>query len=369
MTIDPRTAARNALRRATLVAVPVLLATTVPWTAYAQGAPVDPVSRAAACGTTGARQTSAACVAAVAANGGVAFDAWDRVRVAGVQGRDRERIPDGRLCSAGLEAYRGLDIAHTEWPTTELTAGGRFTLEYRATVRRPGTFDLYLTKEGYDPAKALRWADLASEPFATVKDPALKDGSYRIEGTLPGELTGAHVLYTVWRNDGAEGSEGASETYYSCSDVVLTGEVPESGNFGLHGKQTAGAKDTSSASADAEPSAAAREGGNGGGVSFTMVAGGVVALALLVVGALATLRPPSRETAHAHDGRGRLPDREQGPEQGYQQGYQQEPGYGYGYGYAPEQGQDQAYGYGPDHQGYGYGPEQGGPEQGHPYRR
>ncbi|GAA2227789.1 hypothetical protein GCM10010232_12100 [Streptomyces amakusaensis] len=366
MTIDPRTAARHALRRATLVAVPVLLATAAPWTAYAQGAPVDPVSRSAACGTAGARQTSAACLAAVAANGGVAFDAWDRVRVAGVQGRDRERIPDGRLCSAGLEAYRGLDIAHTEWPTTELTAGGRFTLEYRATVRRPGTFDLYLTKEGYDPAKALRWADLASEPFATVKDPALKDGAYRIEGTLPGELTGAHVLYTVWRN---EGTEGVSETYYSCSDVVLTGEVPESGNFGLHGKQTAGAKDTSSASADAEPSAAAQEGGSGGGVSATMVAGGVAALALLVLGALATLRPPKRETAHAHDGRGRLPAQER------EQEYRQEQGHGYGY--APERGRDQGpdqgygygYGYGPDHQGYGYGPEQGGPEQGHPYRR
>ncbi|MFI2210895.1 lytic polysaccharide monooxygenase [Streptomyces sp. NPDC020141] len=301
MMIDPRTATTLALRCAAVIAVPVLFATAVPWTAHAHGAPVDPMSRAAACGATEAAKNSTACRAALAANGGLTFDAWDKVGVAGVQGRDRELIPDGQLCSAGLDAYRGLDITHAEWPTTQLTSGESFTLEYRSTVEHPGRFDLYLTKAGYDPSKALRWADLESEPFASVKDPEAKDGVYRIGGTIPQDLTGPHVLYTVWRNTDTQ------DTYYSCSDVVLTSETPETGSFGLYGKQSpVSALDTPSAAADSKPSARAEAVvDSGNGVSFKMIAGGFAALALLVLGALATLRPPGRAQGDGYDDDGR----------------------------------------------------------------
>ncbi|WP_455356240.1 lytic polysaccharide monooxygenase auxiliary activity family 9 protein [Streptomyces sp. SYSU K217416] len=199
--------------------VPLLLTGLAAGPASAHGAPTDPVSRVSACGPEGEYQETAACRAAVAANGGRGFDAWDNLRVAGVGGRDREAVPDGKLCSAGIGAYRGLDLARADWPATELTSGGRFTLTYRSTIAHRGTFSLYLTEEGHDPARPLRWADLAAEPFATATDPELADGAYRITGTLPEGLTGRHVLYTVWRNT------DTPDTYYSCSDVVF----PEAG--------------------------------------------------------------------------------------------------------------------------------------------
>lgn len=197
--------------------VPLVLTAVAAGPAQAHGAPTDPVSRVAACGPEGTQRATAACQAAVAANGGSAFDAWDNLRLADVRGRDRAFVPDGRLCSGGLDAYRGLDLARADWPATSLKAGARFTLTYRSTIPHRGTFSLYLTKQGYDPAARLRWSDLAAEPFASAADPDLVGGAYRISGRLPAGLTGRHVLYTVWRNS------DTPDTYYSCSDVVLAG--------------------------------------------------------------------------------------------------------------------------------------------------
>ncbi|WP_251022359.1 lytic polysaccharide monooxygenase [Streptomyces sp. ISL-10] len=196
--------------------VPLLLTGLAAGPAQAHGAPVDPVSRVAACGPQGGElRTSAACRAALAANGGVSFDAWDNLRLPDVRGRDREAIPDGRLCSAGLDAYRGLDTARADWPATQLTAGAPFTLTYRSTIPHQGTFSLYLTEAGHDPAAPLRWSDLQNQPFATATDLQPTDGAYRVSGRLPDGLTGRHVLYTVWRNT------DTPDTYYSCSDVVI----------------------------------------------------------------------------------------------------------------------------------------------------
>ncbi|MCC5033805.1 lytic polysaccharide monooxygenase [Streptomyces sp. WAC 00631] len=186
--------------------------------AAAHGAPTGPLSRAAACGPEGgAYARSAACRAAVAANKGQPLGAWDNLRRADTGGRERERrvIPDGRLCSAGLDAHRGLDTPRTDWPVTELSAGSRLTLGYEGTIPHPGTFDLYLTRPGYDPSSPLTWSDLDSKPFASVTGPQLADGSYRIRGRLPADRTGRHLLYTVWR------TTDSSDTYYSCSDLLL----------------------------------------------------------------------------------------------------------------------------------------------------
>ncbi|MYZ10015.1 chitin-binding protein, partial [Streptomyces sp. SID2999] len=140
---------------AAAAATPLLL---LPWTAgpaQAHGAPTDPVSRVYACSPQGgsANRTSA-CRAAIAADG-APFTAWDNLRVPGVNGRDRQVIPDGKLCSGNLSAYRGLDLARTDWPSTQLTPGARMTLTYASTIAHEGSFRLYLTKPGYDPAKPL----------------------------------------------------------------------------------------------------------------------------------------------------------------------------------------------------------------------
>ncbi|WP_432838247.1 lytic polysaccharide monooxygenase auxiliary activity family 9 protein [Dactylosporangium sp. CA-092794] len=182
--------------------------------AQAHGAPSNPVSRAYACGAgTSQQRSSAACKAAIAAGADVAE--WDNIRVANVNGRDRQLIPDGKLCSGGIDAYRGLDLARADWPSTRLTAGAGFTFRYTETIPHKGTFRVYVTKDGYSPSRALRWSDLETAPFATATDPALQNNAYTIKGTLPAGKSGPHLIYTIWQNT------STADTYYSCSDVVF----------------------------------------------------------------------------------------------------------------------------------------------------
>ncbi|MFE7897690.1 lytic polysaccharide monooxygenase [Streptomyces sp. NPDC057424] len=210
----PRTTAHRTALAAALV-TPLLLPLWAAGPARAHGAPTDPVSRVVACSPEGGDHAgTAACRAAVAANG-APFTAWDNLRVANVGGRDREVVPDGKLCSGGLPAYRGLDLARADWPSTRTTPGATLTMQYASTIPHAGTFRMYLTKPGYDPAGPLSWSDLPGKPFAEVTDPALTDGAYRFAATLPSDRTGRHVLYTVWQNS------STPDTYYSCSDVVF----------------------------------------------------------------------------------------------------------------------------------------------------
>jgi chitin-binding protein len=186
--------------------------------AGAHGAMGNPASRAVVCGPDGgAGARSKACRAAAAKSGAQAFDHWDDIRVAGVAGRDRQVIPDGRLCSGGLDRFRGLDLARTDWPATRLVAGALFTFRYREAIPHQGSFRLYITKNGYHPSHVLRWADLEAKPFLTVTDPKISDGSYVARGRLPKGKTGRHLIYTIWQ------TSSTPDTYYSCSDVVFGG--------------------------------------------------------------------------------------------------------------------------------------------------
>ncbi|MEH1165536.1 lytic polysaccharide monooxygenase [Micromonospora sp. CPCC 205539] len=199
-----------------VLAAVLLAGATVPLTAApaaAHGAPTDPISRAAACGPEGRYAATSACRAAVEA--GAAVREWDNVRVAAINGRDRERIPDGELCSGGLSAYRGLDLPRTDWPSTELTTGAKFTFRYRSTIEHRGTFRLYVTRPSYDPRKPLTWADLETRPFLTLTDPPVRSGAYQLAGRLPAGRDGRHLIYTIWQNS------NTPDTYYSCSDVVF----------------------------------------------------------------------------------------------------------------------------------------------------
>ena len=191
----------------------VTLTTTVP--ASAHGAPTKPISRTAACAGEGTETSGAACRAAEKANG-QPFGKFDNLRVNGVNGRDREVIPDGKLCSGGLDAYRGLDLARDDWPATKVTAGDTLTIRYTSPIPHQGTFRVYLTKEGYDPAEPLRWDDLPTKAILVDKDPPLVDGAYRMSAKLPKDRTGRQVLYTIWQNS------STADTYYSCSDLVLS---------------------------------------------------------------------------------------------------------------------------------------------------
>ncbi|GHD89174.1 lytic polysaccharide monooxygenase auxiliary activity family 9 protein [Streptomyces naganishii] len=265
------------------VAASALLTVGTATPAFAHGAPTDPVSRVFACSPDGgARAGSAACRAAVAANG-APFTAWDNLRVPGVDGRDRRMIPDGKLCSGGLPAYKGLDLARSDWPATRLTAGARMTMTYASTIAHQGTFRLYLTKPGYDPSRPLSWSEIPDRPFAQVTDPALTGGAYHIPAKLPADRTGHHVLLTVWQNS------STPDTYYSCSDVVLTkaaGTAAPS-HAGPAPASTARTAPASTAP-DSSPVAAATD--SGSGPSAPMVAGGAAAVLVLTGGAALALR-------------------------------------------------------------------------------
>jgi chitin-binding protein len=168
--IVPRTPAALAALLALAVPVaPVCLAP--PAAAAAHGATAQPPSRAVVCAPDAGRAArSAACRAAVAATGRE-FDEWDNVRVSGVAGRDRAVVPDGRVCSGGLAEFRGLDLARGDWPATRMAAGARFTFRYRQRIPHRGTFELYVTRPGYDPAAGVRGGYGGSRRYHPVADP------------------------------------------------------------------------------------------------------------------------------------------------------------------------------------------------------
>lgn len=182
--------------------------------AFAHGAPTTPISRSAACAAGGGTATgTAACKAARAANGGP-FGTFDNLRVPNVNGNDKKFVPDGKLCSGGLDAFKGLDIARDDFPSTSVTGGKSLAVKYRATLPHAGSFRFYLTKEGFDPSKKLAWGDLGGK-LAEIKDPPLRDGAYQMSVKLPSDRTGRHILYIVWQ------TSSTPDTYYSCSDLVF----------------------------------------------------------------------------------------------------------------------------------------------------
>ncbi|MCF4140966.1 lytic polysaccharide monooxygenase [Streptomyces sp. Tue 6430] len=307
-----RTTAPRAAALAAAALSPILPVLLGAGPAQAHGAPTTPVSRVYACSPEGGPAAgSAACRAAVAANG-APFTAWDNLRVPDVGGRDRSTIPDGKLCSGGLPAYRGLDLARSDWPSTRLTPGGTLRMTYVSTIPHTGTFAFYLTKPGYDPSQPLTWDDLPERPFAEVRDPALRDGAYRLTAKLPADRAGRQVLYTVWRNS------STPDTYYSCSDVVFpdkaaaapppaaktTAAAAKSPSAAVSAPAGAGTGTTTSAApargtvaASGAPAAAApastpvaSASGAGAGPSAPLLAGGAAAVLVLTGGATLVLR-------------------------------------------------------------------------------
>ncbi|MFB6901237.1 lytic polysaccharide monooxygenase [Streptomyces hydrogenans] len=218
--------------------------------AVAHGSMTDPVSRVAACYAEGPEApSSAACKAAVAASGAQAFYDWNAVNIANAAGQHRQLIPDGKLCSAGNDKYRGLDLARADWPASKLTAG-KHTFRYKGTAPHKGSFALYVTKDGYDPSKPLKWADLETKPFVTVTDPGMQGGDYVFEGTVP-EKSGRHLIYSIWQRS------DSPEAFYTCSDVVFGAD--QQGGGGATGAPATTAPATTAPSAPAPTASAPSE--------------------------------------------------------------------------------------------------------------
>ncbi|MBT3151798.1 lytic polysaccharide monooxygenase [Streptomyces sp. CHD11] len=216
--------ARRKAAVATAGLVPLALTGLFAAPAAAHGSMGDPVSRVAQCYAEGPESPrSAACRAAVAAGGTQALYDWNGVRIGDAGGRHQELIPDGKLCSAGDEAFKGLDLARADWPATAVNSGS-YTFKYRVTAPHKGTFKVYITKPGYDPSQPLAWNDLdLANPVATSTDPAASGGFYTFNGTLP-ERSGKQLLYAVWQRS------DSPEAFYSCSDVAFGGGNQTGGN-------------------------------------------------------------------------------------------------------------------------------------------
>ncbi|WP_405494541.1 lytic polysaccharide monooxygenase [Streptomyces sp. NBC_00096] len=207
-------ARRTAARIAAAGLAPLAVAAYATAPAAAHGSMTDPVSRVAACYAEGPEAPkSAACKAAVAASGAQAFYDWNAVNIANAAGQSKALIPDGKLCSAGNDKYRGLDLARADWPASPMAAGPH-TFRYKGTAPHKGSFELYVTKDGYDPSKPLKWSDLEPAPFVKVSDPGMQNGDYVFSGTVPNK-SGRHLIYSIWQRS------DSPEAFYTCSDVVF----------------------------------------------------------------------------------------------------------------------------------------------------
>ncbi|MFN8445015.1 MAG: glycosyl hydrolase family 18 protein [Caldilineaceae bacterium] len=194
--------------------------------ASAHGSMENPLSRIYNCYkelTTGT--LSPACQAAMAASGVQQFYDWNGVRHPSASGQHRTVIPDGKLCSAGLDSHKGLDLARTDWVAQNITpdANGNFEFVYYATAPHASQdFQFYVTKDNYDPTQPLTWSALEDTPFCTSGAVPLVDGHYHITCHLPTGKSGKHVIYNIWQRS------DSGEAFYSCIDVNFAGAA--SGN-------------------------------------------------------------------------------------------------------------------------------------------
>ncbi|MGW0735763.1 lytic polysaccharide monooxygenase [Streptomyces sp. NPDC002851] len=234
------TARRKVATVAAVGIAPLALTALATAPAAAHGSMTDPVSRVSACFQEGPESPkSAACKAAVQASGTQAFYDWNGVNIADAGGKSKEIIPDGKLCSAGNDKYKGLDLPRKDWPSTKLSSGNH-TFHYAGTAPHKGSFELYITKDSYDPTKPLKWSDLEEKPFVKVTDPKMEGGDYVFDGKIP-QKSGRHLIYSIWQRS------DSPEAFYTCSDVVFGGD-------------NAGASDSGDAAAPApEASAPSQE--------------------------------------------------------------------------------------------------------------
>ncbi|WP_263249238.1 lytic polysaccharide monooxygenase auxiliary activity family 9 protein [Saccharopolyspora rosea] len=206
---------RKAASATALGALTIAGAVLAPQAAFAHGDMGSPAGRAYTCYLEGAETPkSEGCKGVVAENGAASIYDWMSNRIGDANGRHKELIPDGKLCSANNPTNSGFDRPATAWPTTQLNTGD-LPLHFKATAKHQGYFDVYITKDGWDPSKPLAWNDLETQPIAHVENPQETGDGYELPARIPAGKSGQHVLYTIWQRT------DSPEAFYSCSDVVF----------------------------------------------------------------------------------------------------------------------------------------------------
>ncbi|GAA1684883.1 lytic polysaccharide monooxygenase [Glycomyces endophyticus] len=231
------TAALGGRRRRIAVVMSMVLAAVAALTistlftksdAEAHGATVFPGSRQYLCYFDAVSATGAldpyneACQAALDQGGATPFYNWFGNLDSNGAGKTVGYIPDGQICNGGGRGPYDFSAFNDpgNWPKTHVTAGDTVQWRYNNWAHHPGKFDLYITKDGWDPSQPLAWDDL--EKFQTFTNPASNGGPgsndhyYYANLTLP-QKSGYHMVFTHWvRSD-------SNENFYACSDVVFDG--------------------------------------------------------------------------------------------------------------------------------------------------
>ncbi|MFF8400822.1 lytic polysaccharide monooxygenase [Streptomyces sp. NPDC014846] len=146
---------------------------------------------------------------------------WEPQSVEGPKGFPAAGPADGQLCNGGLSQFAQLSAPKTPngaaWPTTRVTGGQSYTFRWQFTAMHATTdFKYYVTKPGWNQNHNLARSDLNLTPFLTVpyngqRPPATLSHS----GTLPGGLSGHHVILAVWT------IADTGNAFYACSDVTF----------------------------------------------------------------------------------------------------------------------------------------------------
>lgn len=196
--------------------------------AEAHGATVFPGSRQFFCyfdalsGNGALDPYNQKCQDALAQGGATPFYNWFGNLDSNGAGRTVGYIPDGQICDGGGNGPYDFSAfnAPGAWPRTHVTAGSTVEWRYNNWAHHPGKFDLYITKDGWNPNQPLAWDDL--ELFQTISNPASNGGPgsnehyYYANMTLP-QKSGYHIVFTHWvRSD-------SSENFYACSDIEFDG--------------------------------------------------------------------------------------------------------------------------------------------------
>ncbi|ASO18802.1 hypothetical protein FHR81_001065 [Actinoalloteichus hoggarensis] len=136
----------------------------------------------------------------------------------------RKFFRGGDVASAGNPSFAGLDLAG-EWPTTVLSAADRaHSFTHRATAHRGDatwTHQWFVTRDDWDPTRAVSWDDLEPVPFMTEVHGAPGVTHHTTEA-LPPKKSGRHVIVDVWGGHGGPALHDggfAGEFFVSCSDV------------------------------------------------------------------------------------------------------------------------------------------------------
>ena len=212
-------ATRRSRRVVVLMGLVALIVTLLPGVAGAHGSVSEPASRVYHCFHDTDRfdpdlaSTDPMCAQAWEAEPQALYD-WPALLTTEGDTPYEDFIPDGEVCSAGLDKYAAFDEPG-DWVATEVD--NDFTVTFTSTAPHETEFyRIYVTQQGFDPTTdELTWGDLELV-HETGQLPAAPEDVFEV--SAPGR-SGHHIVYLQWRRLPGH----SPETFYSCSDVIFPG--------------------------------------------------------------------------------------------------------------------------------------------------